>query len=799
MKFSELWLRSFVDPPMATAELAHALTMAGLEVESIEPAAPPCSGVVVGEILEVARHPNADRLSLCRVDVGAAAPLSVVCGAPNVAAGMRVPCAQIGARLSGADGTAIEIKRSSLRGVESQGMLCSARELGIDDDHSGILPLAADAPIGSDVRAALALDDTVFTLKLTPNRADCLSLLGVAREVAAITGAPLKLPEIAPVAPQNEARHAVKISAADGCGRFTGRVIRNVDAAAPVPEWMKQRLARAGQRSISALVDVTNYVMLELGRPLHVYDLDKLSGGIDVRFGRQGEKLKLLNEQTVEVDEEVLCITDGSGPIGLAGIMGGDSTKAETGSRNIYLESAFFFPDAVAGRTRRYNFTSDAAHRFERGVDFDNNVAGIERATELILAICGGEPGPTVDEVARLPERKPVQVRSARAARILGIEVSDAEIAAIFSRLGLRSVKTAAGFEVTPPSYRFDIALEEDLIEEIARIHGYERIPASQPRARAAMSPQRERARTLLRVKEAIAARDYQEVVNFSFVEVDWERDFCGNDAPVRLLNPISSQLSVMRSGLAGSLVANVRYNLNRKQARVRAFELGRVFRADASVAEGPLTVAGIAQPLKLGGIAYGPAYPEQWGRAERAVDFFDVKGDVESLLAPAKLRFERAAHPALHPGRSAQVLLDAAPIGWLGELHPRWQRKYELPQAPLLFELELDALLAAPMPAYREVSKFPPVIRDLALVVDEAVPAQALLELMHAARPAVVQDLWLFDLYRGKGVDSGKKSLAFRVVMQDTSKTLTDVETEAALAQLLQVLAERVGAKLRT
>jgi phenylalanyl-tRNA synthetase beta chain len=803
MKFSELWLRSFVDPPMATAELAHALTMAGLEVESLEPAAPPCSGVVVGEILEVARHPNADRLSLCSVDVGAAAPLAVVCGAPNVVAGMRVPCAQIGARLSGADGAAIEIKRSSLRGVESQGMLCSARELGIDDDHSGILPLAADAPIGSDVRAALALDDTVFTLKLTPNRADCLSLLGVAREVAAITGAPLKRPEIAPVAARSEARHAVKISAADGCGRFTGRVIRNVDAAAPVPEWMKQRLARAGQRSISALVDVTNYVMLELGRPLHVYDLDKLSGGIDVRFGRKGEKLKLLNEQTVEVDEEVLCITDDSGPIGLAGIMGGDSTKAETDSRNIYLESAFFFPDAVAGRTRRYNFTSDAAHRFERGVDFDNNVAGIERATELILAICGGEPGPTVDEVARLPERKPVQVRSARAARVLGIEVSDAEIAAIFSRLGLRSVKTAAGFEVTPPSYRFDIALEEDLIEEIARIHGYERIPANQPRSRAAMSPQRERVRTLLRVKEAIAARDYQEVVNFSFVEVDWERDFCSNDAPVRLLNPISSQLSVMRSGLAGSLVANVRYNLNRKQARVRAFELGRVFRADASVADGPLTVAGIAQPLKLGGIAYGPAYPEQWGLAERAVDFFDVKGDVESLLAPVKVRFERAAHPALHPalhpGRSARVLLDAAPIGWLGELHPRWQRKYELPQAPVLFELELDALLAAPMPAYREVSKFPPVTRDLALVVDEAVPAQALLELMLEARPAVVQDLWLFDLYRGKGVDSGKKSLAFRVVMQDTSKTLTDVETEAALAQLLQVLAERVGAKLRT
>ena len=799
MKFSERWLRSFADPSLSTAELAHALTMAGLEVESLEPAAPPFSKVVVAEILEVARHPNADRLSLCQVNVGEPAPLAIVCGAPNVAAGMRVPCALVGARLTGADGKGFEIKRSSLRGVDSQGMLCSAQELGIDDDHSGILPLAADAPIGGDVRELLELDDTVFTLKLTPNRADCLSLLGVAREVAAITGAAFKAPMIAPVAAKSDAQFPVKISAADGCGRFTGRVIRNVDAGAPVPAWMKQRLARAGQRSISALVDVTNYVMLELGRPLHVYDLDKLQGGIDVRFGRKGERLKLLNEQTVEVDEAVLCITDGSGPIGLAGIMGGDSTKAETDSRNIFLESAFFFPDTIAGRARRYNFTSDAAHRFERGVDFDNNVAGIERATELILAICGGEPGPTVDDVARLPERKPVHVRSARAAKVLGIDVSDAEIAAIFSRLGMAGARSADGFDVTPPSYRFDITIEEDLIEEIARIYGYERIPANQPRARAAMSPQRESVRPAMRVKQAIAARDYQEVVNFSFVEAEWERDFCGNDAPVTLLNPISSQLSVMRSGLAGSLVANVRYNLNRKQERVRVFEIGRVFRADASVADGPLTVGGIAQPLKLAAIAYGSAYPEQWGLAQRRVDFYDVKGDIESLLAPATVRFERTTHPALHPGRAARVLLDERPIGWIGELHPRWQQKYELPQAPVLFELELDALLAVTMPAYNEVSKFPPVIRDLALVVDESVPAQALLEAMLGSRPTVVQDLWLFDLYRGKGVAAGKKSLAFRVVMQDTSKTLTDVGTEAAMAQLLQLAAETVGAELRT
>ncbi|MGP1678802.1 MAG: phenylalanine--tRNA ligase subunit beta [Burkholderiales bacterium] len=799
MKFSELWLRSLVDPPLNTAQLAHALTMAGLEVETIEPAAALFSKVVVAEVLEVARHPNADRLSLCKVNVGEPAPLSIVCGAPNVVAGMRVPCALIGARLTGEDGAAFEIKPVKMRGVESQGMLCSAKELGIADDHSGLLPLAADAPIGRDVREVLALDDTVFTLKLTPNRADCLSLLGVAREVAAITGARFKPPQIKPIPAQCEARHPVKITAPEGCGRFAGRVIRNVNAAAPVPEWMVQRLARAGQRSISALVDVTNYVMLELGRPLHVYDLDKLSGAIDVRFGRKGERLKLLNEQTVDVDETVLCITDASGPIGLAGIMGGDSTKAETDSRNIFLESAFFFPDVVAGRTRRYNFSSDAAHRFERGVDFDNNVDGIERATELILEICGGVPGPTVDDVARLPERKPVHVRSARARKVLGIELADAEIGDIFARLELAATKTTDGYSVTPPSYRFDIAIEEDLIEEIARIHGYERIPASRPRVRAAMREQPETVRPLTRVKEAIAARDYQEVVNFSFVEAEWERDLCSNEAPVKLLNPISVQHAVMRSSLAGSLIANVRYNLNRKQGRVRVFELGRVFRADAAVADGPLTVGGIDQPLKLAAIAYGPARPEQWGLVQRNVDFYDLKGDIESLLVPWRLRFERSAHPALHPGRAANVMIDGKTIGWLGELHPRWQQKYELPLAPVLFELDLAAMLAAPMPQYREVSKFPPVIRDLAVLVDEAVPAQALLEAMQSSRPALVQDLWLFDLYRGKGVAADKKSLAFRVVMQDTSKTLTDLETEAAMAQLLQLLVQRFGAKLRT
>src|SRR5262245_940224 len=488
MQFSERWLRTFVDPPFASEELARLLTMSGVEVETCVPVAPPFTGVVVGQVLSVQKHPNADRLTVCSVDAGAGAPLAIVCGAPNAAEGMKAPVALVGAKLPGG----LEIKATSMRGVESRGMLCSARELGLSDDHSGLLALPADAALGSDVREALALDDRVFTLKLTPNRADCLSVLGVAREVSALARAKLQPPEIRPVPAASKATFQVKISDARGCGRFAGRVIRNVNAAASTPAWMKERLERAGQRSISALVDVTNYVMLELGRPLHVYDLDKLAGEIDVRFGRKGERVKLLNDMTVDVDETVVCITDRSGPIGLGGIMGGDSTKAELTTRNIFLESAFFYPEAVAGRARRYNFTSDASHRFERGVDFDNNVAGIERATRLILDICGGQPGPTVDGVAKLPERKPVRMRVARAHKIVGVPIPAAWMADISGRLGLAHARDGETFVVTPPSYRFDIEIEEDLIEEVARVYGFERIPARPPRAPVAMRPQRE-------------------------------------------------------------------------------------------------------------------------------------------------------------------------------------------------------------------------------------------------------------------------------------------------------------------
>jgi phenylalanyl-tRNA synthetase beta chain len=793
MNIPERWLRSFCNPPVSGEALAERLTMAGLEVETYSPSGPAFSGVVVGEVLSVERHPGADKLTVCKVSTGAST-VQVVCGAPNVRAGMKAPLATVGAQLPG-----VRVKKANLRGAESEGMLCSSRELGLSDDHAGLLELAGDARPGADLRELLGLDEHVLTLKLTPNRADALSILGVAREVAALTGAPLTPPALTDVPARTAAEHPVRITDADGCGRFAGRVIRNVNAAAPTPEWMKARLERAGQRSISALVDVTNYVMLELGRPLHVYDQDKLRGPIDVRWGRQGEKVLLLNEQEVQVDPSVLCIADDSGVIGLAGIMGGDSTKAETSTRNVLLESAFFFPEAIAGRARRFNFSSDASHRFERGVDFDNNVQGIERATQLILDICGGEPGPTRDLVVTLPERKTVRMRVDRAQKVIGVPIAAEEMGAIFARLGFEAKRESGQFEVRAPSHRFDIEIEEDLIEEVARLYGFERIAAHPPHAAAVLLKAPESGRSLHELRDRLAAADYREVINFTFVEPDWELDFAGEREPIRLLNPIASQLSVMRTTLIGSLVANVRYNHARKVPRIRVFEIGRVFQRDAAVKDGPLSVAGVGQPMRVAGAAYGPAFEEQWGIAARPVDFFDVKADLDALAAPLRLRYERATHPAFHPGRSARLLVDGRGAGWLGELHPRWQNKYGLPQPVVLFELDAQALQAVPLPRFSAPSKYPPVVRDIAVVVKAQVAAQALLDAVNAEKPAIVRDVTIFDVYQGPNLGApGLKSLAFRVVMQDTERTLTDAEADAARDQLLALLGRKFSATLR-
>ncbi|MBK4734142.1 phenylalanine--tRNA ligase subunit beta [Noviherbaspirillum pedocola] len=808
MQFSESWLRTMANPKITSDELAHLLTMSGLEVEEVEPVAPPFTGVVVAKVVEVTRHPNADRLNVCQVDAGSGSLLNIVCGAPNVRAGMHVPCALPGASLPpGEDGKAFEIKIGKLRGVESQGMLCSARELGLSEDHGGLLELPVDAPIGKNFRDYYRLNDLKFTIKLTPNRADCLSVLGVAREVSALTGVPLHAPTSQPVIPNSDEKLPVRISAPDLCGRFSGRIIRGLNARAATPDWMKQRLERSGQRSISALVDISNYVMLELGRPTHVFDLDKIHGGLDVRWGRKGESLKLLNGNTVELDEWVGVIADEQQVESLAGIMGGDATAVSLDTVNIYLEAAFWHPQALQGRARRYNFSTDAAHRFERGVDYATTVEHIERITALIVEICGQSGitmiGPVEDQITTLPERKPVSVRTARAQKIIGVPLNDEQIADIFTRLGLPFSHEPGLFSVTPPTYRFDIDIEEDLIEEIARVYGFENIPAQPPVAANAMRIRPENQRSLFTIRRELADLDYQEVVNFSFVEESWEQDFANNTNPIRLLNPIASQMSVMRSTLIGGLIANVRYNLNRKNNRVRIFEIGSAFLRDSQSQDGPLSVAGYVQPKRVAALAYGQALTEQWGAPARNVDYFDVKADLEAMFDADSLRFARTNHPALHPGRSAAVMFEGREIGLIGELHPRWQQKYELPLAPVLFEVDALALQAQRVPVYQEISKFPAVNRDLALLVKSHVQSQDLLDVFSSEKLSnplgrLVQAIVLFDEYRGKGLQNDEKSLAFRFTLQDTQTTLNDNNVDAAMAAFIEAAQQKCGATLR-
>lgn len=792
MQFSEQWLRTFVDPQLDSAQLGHLLTMAGLEVEEAEPAAPAFSGVVVARIVEADKHPNADKLKLCKVDAGGAELLQIVCGAPNAAAGMKVPCARVGAVLPGD----FAIKAAKLRGVESFGMLCSARELGLSEDHGGLYALPDDAPVGADIRDYLGLDDTLFTIKLTPNRADCLSLSGVAREVAAVTGVELRPVAVIPVAPSFEARRGIVLDAPQACPRYCGRILRGVDARARTPEWMVRRLARSGIRAISALVDVTNYVMLELGQPLHAFDNTRLQGAIHVRLPQEGETVLLLNEQTVTPAVDTLLIADESRALALAGIMGGEESGITLDTTEVFLESAFFAPDAIAGRARSYGFSSDASHRFERGVDFELARIAIERATRLILDICGGEAGPVEEAVAAdaLPARAPVRLRPARARRVLGITLDDQAMLELLRRVHLAVERSGDDFLVTPPSWRFDIEIEEDLIEELARLHGYDNIPAVAPRGSLMMLPRSERSRPVWALRHLVAARGYQEVINFAFVEEAWERDFCANEEPIRLANPIASQLSVMRSSLIGGLIGNLATNRKRQTDRVRVFEIARTFERKADGEP----VAGFHQVMKLAALAAGTVVPEQWGEKARNVDFYDVKGDLEALFAPRRLDFERLSHPALHPGRAASVRLDGRSIGILGELHPVWVQRYELGSAPVVFEIELDALLAAEMPAYAEISRMPAVTRDLALVVGVEVNAGKVVEVLRAAAPAIVREIELFDVYHGKGIDPDKKSLAFRVSMQDTQRTLEEGEVEAVVTLLVRQAEAVLGARLR-
>ncbi len=788
MKFSENWLRTLVNPPLSSGELAHVLTMAGLEVEAIEPAAPAFDKVVVAEVLSVQKHPDADRLNVCQVNVGAAASsesLQIVCGAANVRAGVKVPCALVGAQLPG-----VAIKQAKVRGVESSGMLCSAKELGLNDAAEGLLLLPGDAPTGVDFRDYYALDDKLFTLKLTPNRADCLGLAGVAREVAAITSAKLDPLKIEPVSNEIDDVLTVQVEAADACPLYCGRVIRGIRLDAPTPPWMMRRLERIGIRTINAVVDVTNYVMLEMGQPLHAFDLAKIAGAMHVRYAKSGEKLQLLNGENLVLQPDMLLIADATKPLALAGIMGGSESGVQQDTTDLFLESAFFSPEAIAGKSFRLGFSSDSAHRFERGVDFAATRNAMERATRLIVDICGGKAGPIVEVKGKLPHRNPIRLRVERARRVLGIDLDTSEATELLQRLQFNFTVDGSVFQVTPPSYRFDLAIEEDLIEELARIYGYDHIPASLPHAALSMLPESELLHMPLQLQRILAARDYQEVINYPFVDAAWEADFTYNKTPVVLKNPIASQMGVMRSSLIGGLMANLQFNLNRKQTRVRLFEIGRCF-----VKEGEAYV----QPERLAGLCYGDAVAEQWGAPARTVDFYDAKADIEALFWPEVADFRAAPHPALHPGKSAQIRLGEKVVGWLGELHPRWQQKADLPRSAVLFELDLDLLTARKLSAAGEISKYPPVRRDIAVVVADNVSVQALLEGMQAEKPFIVAEISLFDVYRGKGMEDGKKSLAFRVLLQDTEKTLTDAEADLAITKLLGILQNQFDAKLRS
>ena len=805
MLFTEEWLRQYVNPALSTEELAETLTMSGLEVEEVTRLAPDFTGVVVAEVVSCRDHENSDHLHVCEVNAGTGELLQIVCGAPNVRAGIKVPCALIGAELPGG----FQIKKSKLRGELSFGMLCSARELGTSEDHNGLWILPDDAPVGMNIREYAHLDDARIEIKLTPNRGDALSLIGVARDLHAATGADLKLPEMTPVAPTCECKLPVKVEAPDLCGRFAGRVIRGLNAKAKTPDWMVRRLEAAGLRHISALVDISNYAMLELGRPSHFFDLKKLgSDHLTVRWAREGEQVKLLNEQTIELTPYYGVVCDGDRPECIAGIMGGEASAISEDTTDLFIEMAFWHPVSIQGRCRRLNFSTDAAHRFERGVDFGSNVEHMEYVTRLVLDICGTpetKVGPVDDQIINLPQRSEVTMRVARCRNVVGIDIPVEAMENTFKRLGFEYRFDGEVFTVKSPSYRFDIEIEEDLIEEVARLYGYEKLPDRPPLARIAMKAAREDSRSGHDLRREMAGLGYQELINFSFVPEVWEKDFAGNEHPIRLLNPIVSQLSVMRTQMIGSLVDILKYNLNRKAERVRIFELGRVFLPDPTINDGPWSVKGINQPQRIAGLAYGDVNDPQWGEPARRVDFFDVKGDVERLVAPLHARFVREEIPAFHPGRSAAIYVGERRVGVIGELHPRLAQTYDLPHSPVVFEIDVAPICSVYVPHYTPVSKFQPMRRDIAVVVPADMEVQTLFNAMQKARlgdvrTAPVSDIRLFDLYRPTdGEHKDEKSLAFTLELVSTSEeALSEQDADAAVQGIVEALT-LVGARLRS
>jgi phenylalanyl-tRNA synthetase beta chain len=779
MRVSLAWLNEWVETGWDAATTAARLTMGGIEVESIEPAAPAFAGVVVGEVLSVARHPDADKLTVCQVESGNGR-LQIVCGASNVRAGMKTPLALEGAALPGG----LVIGSAKLRGVESAGMLCSARELGLSEEHEGILELAGELVAGTPLRAALQLDDSILTLNVTPNRGDVLSVIGVAREIAAIAGKKMTPPVIEPVPAASRAKFAVRLEAPAGCPRFAGRVIQGVDPAARTPLWMRERLRRSGLRPISPVVDVTNYVMLELGQPLHAYDLRRLTGHIEVRSARVGERLMLLDGRDIAIESDTLVIADESGPVGLAGIMGGEKSGISGDTSDVFLECAFFPPEAVAGRARRYGFTTDASQRFERGVDPRGQERAIERATQLLTEIAGGKPGPTIvtQVETQLPKRPNVTLRPERVASLLGVQIPRTEIDDILRRLGMQVAGAGDVLGVIPPSHRFDIAIEQDLIEEIGRIHGYDEIPCSDAKMPQRPQPVTEQAVTRERLRLLLVDRGYQEAITYSFVDARLHRMLFPGRAALALANPISAEMGEMRLSLWPGLIEALRFNLRRQHERVRLFEVGTRFEIEAGR---------LVESQAIAGLISGTALPEQWGADRRAADFFDLKADVEALFAltgrSAAISYVAHPHDTLHPGRSAAVMDGKTCVGWLGQLQPELARKLDIREAPWIFELAIDPSFRSEVPVFTDISRFPAIRRDLAVVLDESVTLDELRKSVNLAAKGLLRDLHVFDVYRGKGIEPGRKSIALGLILQETSRTLTDGEADTVIAAVIE------------
>lgn len=791
MRFSEQWLREWVNPSITREELAEQLTMAGLEVDAIEPVAAKFDQVVVGEVLSLEKHPDADKLRVCQVNVGDKQPLIIVCGAANVHAGMKAPTALVGASLPGG----LKIKKSKLRGVESHGMLCSAAELGLAESAEGLLPLPDDAPVGQSIREHLQLDDVSIELGLTPNRGDCLGIEGIAREVAVLNRLAFQGPAIDEVKAHIKDVLPIKLTATSDCPQYCGRVIKGINPQATTPLWLQERLRRSGLRSLSPVVDVTNYVLLELGQPLHAFDLNRLEGGIEVRHARAGEQLHLLDGQTVDLQPGTLVIADHRKPLAMAGIMGGEESAVHTDTTDIFLESAWFNPLAIAGKARAYGLHTDSSHRFERGVSSALQRRALERATALLLDIVGGQPGPLIQETIakEMPTVAPVPLREARIEHVLGVQLPAKDISDILTRLGMQLTPVKAGWEVTPPAFRFDIRIEEDLIEEVARIYGYNKLTLEQPRTAMAIQPLPEARLGLRRIREAMVDLGYQEAVTYSFVDPKLQRILDPDGQAIPLANPISSEMSVMRTNLWAGLVQAAQYNLHRQQNRLLLFECGLKFVQQAS---------DLQQKMMLAGLLTGSAFPEQWSASKRAVDFYDAKGHLEQVFAITgcfeSFFFQAAEHPALHPGQSARIYRDSTPVGWLGAIHPRVAKVLNLDHTMYLFEIFTDSLQAGRLPHFEAVSKYPAIRRDLAIVVDMQVTARNVRDCIQKSAPQTLKKIELFDMYTGEGIDSGRKSLALGLTLQDLSRTLTDTEVDSAVQRIIENLRNELGANPR-